>query len=58
MTTETRILQTSFAVLAVSACVVFGAPQGAQYYSPSSTTPIPIIAQSQELNLDGSYQYR
>jgi hypothetical protein len=47
----------AFVVLA-SACAVFGAPQGA-YYAPSvaATTPIPIIAQTQELNLDGSYQY-
>lgn len=52
------VLQAAFVVLA-SACAVFGAPQGA-YYAPSAaaTTPIPIIAQTQELNLDGSYQYR
>jgi len=46
---------TALLVLA-TACVVFGAPQ---YYAPAAvgTTPIPIIAQAQVLNLDGSYQY-
>jgi len=47
---------TAFVVLA-SACVVFGAPQ--YYAAPSAvgTTPIPIVARSQDANLDGSYQY-
>jgi len=51
------IYSIAFVVLA-SSCVVFSAPQGS-YYAPASsnTTPIPIIAQSQELNLDGSYKY-
>ncbi|XP_050424293.1 endocuticle structural glycoprotein ABD-4-like [Adelges cooleyi] len=48
---------TALLVLA-SACVVFGAPQ---YYAPTgpTTTPIPILSQSQEgPNPDGSYSYR
>jgi len=52
------MFHTAVFVVLASACAVFGAPQGA-YYAPTTanTTPIPIIAQTQELNLDGSYQY-